>query len=51
MFYLKLARILARHFMEDILPFLIQHSKRMFEDKRIEHLKIRRSLLQVLENL
>jgi hypothetical protein len=51
LFYLKLARILARHFMENILPFLIQHSKRMFEDKRIEHLKIRRTLLQVLENL
>ena len=51
MFYLKLARILAKHFMEHILPYLILHSKRMFEDKRIEHLKIRRSLLEVLENL
>ena len=51
MFYLKLARILAKHFIEEILPFLIIHSKRMFDDKRAEHMRIRRSLLQVLENL
>lgn len=51
MFYLKLARILAKHFIEEILPFLIVHSKRMFEDKRTEHMRIRRNLLFVLEHL
>lgn len=47
-FYLRLGRILAKHFLDHILPYLILHSKRMFEDKRIEHLKIRRTLVGIL---
>ena len=51
LFYLSLGRVLAKHFMEQVLPCLVLHSKRMFEDKRVEHLKIRRMLLGILESM
>lgn len=50
-FYLKLARILAKYFLTNHLPFLALRSKRMVNDKRIEHLKIKRSLIGVLEDM
>lgn len=48
LFYLKVARRVAKHFLENLLPLLIIHSKRMFEDKRAEHLRVRRILLAAL---
>lgn len=51
MFYLNIARRVAKHFVENQLPLLIVHSKKMFEDKRIEHFKVRRMLIEVLQNL
>ena len=51
LFYLNIARRVSKHFVENQLPLLIVHSKKMFEDKRAEHFKVRRMLVEVLQNL
>ena len=50
-FYLKVARILASYFLNHLCPFLIVRSKRIVQEKRIEHLNIRKALLKKISQL
>ena len=39
---------MAKHFLNNISPYLTLHSKRISQEKRIEHLRTRRALLSLI---